>query len=294
MVNVVPGNESNKTSFVCGICEKNLKTSQALAMHTAWCKSKAETNFVSNNNTRIAFNQTINAIKREKNDEKIVKSVIEKFVVDVEASEFAQFPDKRKSYTLKEKVDALIDLNDGMIPSDAAFKYNVHKSMITRWKAKENEIYGKYGKSKKAHFYRKCRRNDKHKATFSRLYENFCEARKKGLQVNFDWLYVRANQTHLEQKSNAERLPKSTTVYFLRRHKIRLLCVQRKRQVDVKKSTPALMKWHSNLPEKLSNLAVVSPPMIKNGVNFLLTKGLMLTKSHFLLPSKANERTKSQ
>ena len=229
LVNVVPGNEGNKTNFV----------SQALAMHTAWCKSKAETNLVSNNSTRIAFNQTINAIKKEKNDEKIVKSVIEKLVVDVEASELAQIPDKRKSYTLKEKVDALKDLNDGMIPRDIAFKDNVHKSMTTRWIARENEIYGKYGESKKAHFFRKCRRNDKHKTMFRRLYDKFCEARKKGLQVNFDWLYVRANQIHLEQRPNAERLPKSTIVYLLRRHKIRLLCVQRKRQVDVKKNTPA-------------------------------------------------------
>ena len=106
LVNVVPGNDSNKTNFACGICGKNLKTSQPLEMHTTWCKSKVETNLVSNNNTRIAFNQTINAIKKEKNDEKIVQSVIEKLVVDVEASELAQIPDKRKSYALKEKTDA--------------------------------------------------------------------------------------------------------------------------------------------------------------------------------------------
>ena len=37
-----------------------------------------------------------------------------------------------------------------------------------------------------------------------------------------------------------------------------------------------------------------SPPMTKNGVDFLLTKGLMLIKSHFLLSSKANECAKSQ
>ena len=161
LVNVLPGNEGNKTNFVCGICGKNLKTSQALAMPTAWCKSKAEKNLVSNNNTRIAFNQTINAIKKEKNDEKIVKSVIEKLAVDVVASELTQIPDKRKSCTLKEKVDALNDFNDGMIPKDVAFKHNeMITSMITRWKAKENEIYRKYGESKKAHFFRKCRRND--------------------------------------------------------------------------------------------------------------------------------------
>ena len=251
LANVVPGNEGNKTNFVCGICGKNLKTSQPLGMQTTWCKSKAETNLVSNNNTRIAFNQTINEIKKEKNDEKIVKSVIEKPVVDVEASELAQIPDKRKSYTLKEKVDALNDLNDGMIPRDVGFKYKVHKSMKTRWKAKEKEIYGRYVESKKADFFRKCRRNDKHKAMFSRLYDKFCEARKKDLQLNFDWLYVRANQIHLEQRPNVERLPNSTSVYFLRRYKIRLLCVQRKRQVHAKKNTPAQMKWHSNLREKL-------------------------------------------
>ena len=196
-------------NFAWGICGKKLKTPQALAMHTAWCKSKTETNLLSNNNTRIAFNQTINAIKKEKNDEKIVKSVIEKLIVDVEASELAQILNKRKSCTLKEKVDALNDQNDGMIPRDVAFKHNLHKSMITRWKVKENEIYEKNGESKKAHFFRKCRRNDKHKAVFSRLYDKFCEARKKGLQVNFDWLYVRVNQIHLEQRSNAGKLPKS-------------------------------------------------------------------------------------
>ena len=52
-----------------------------------------------------------------------------------------------------------------MIPRDVAFKHNLHKSMITRWKVKENEIYEKNGESKKAHFFRKCRRNDKHKVT---------------------------------------------------------------------------------------------------------------------------------
>ena len=30
-----------------------------------------------------------------------------------------------------------------------------------------------------------------------------------------------------------------------------MLCVQRKRQADVKKQTPIVMKWHSNLRDKL-------------------------------------------
>ena len=47
LVNVIPGSEGNKTNFVCGISGKNLKTSQAVAMHTAWCKSKTEMNLVS-------------------------------------------------------------------------------------------------------------------------------------------------------------------------------------------------------------------------------------------------------
>ena len=57
-----------------------------------------------------------------------------------------------------------------------------------------------------------------------------------------------------------------------------------------------LQRWWNSIwicVRNLSNLAVVTPPMVKNGVDFLLTKGLILIKSHFLLLSKANERTKS-
>ena len=73
-----------------------MKTSQDLAMHTAWCKSKVETNLVSNSNTRIAFNQTVNAINKEKNDEKIIKSVIEKLVVMSKLVNLHRFRTKEK------------------------------------------------------------------------------------------------------------------------------------------------------------------------------------------------------
>ncbi|XP_065665464.1 uncharacterized protein LOC136086894 [Hydra vulgaris] len=152
---------------------------------------------------------------------------------------------KRKSYTLKEKVDALIDSNDGMLSRDVAKKYNVHKSIITRWKSKEKEIYNKYNENKKNALFRKCRRGDKYKALFNKLYDKFSEERKKELKVNFEWLYVRANQIQLQQSPNADRLPKSIVTHFLRKNKIRMLCVQRKRQADVKKQTSILMKWHS-------------------------------------------------
>lgn len=138
-----------------------------------------------------------------------------------------------------------------MLSRDVAKKYNVHKSMITRWKSKEKEIYNKYNENKKNALFRKCRRGDKHKALFNKLYDKFSEAREKRLKVNFEWLYVRANQIHLQQSPNADRLPKSIVTHFLRKNKIRMLCVQRKRQADVKKQTLILMKWHSNLREKL-------------------------------------------
>ncbi|XP_065642725.1 uncharacterized protein LOC136074348 [Hydra vulgaris] len=123
--------------------------------------------------------------------------------------------------------------------------------MITRWKSKEKEIYNTYNENKKNALFRKCRRGDKHKALFNKLYDKFSEARKKGLKVNFEWLYVRANQIRLQQSPNADRLPKSIVTHFLRKNKIRMLCVQRKRQADVKKQIPILMKWDLNLRKKL-------------------------------------------
>ena len=207
-------------------------------MHEFWCKNKLSHTDIAQTDKdpkSMSLDQMIDGKNKYDNIEKTVKSVLEKLVTDVEANELPKIADKRKSYSLKEKVDALNDLNDGMLSRDVAKKYNVHKSMITRWKLKEKEIYNKYNENKKNALFRKCRRGDKHKALFNKLYEKFSEARKKGLKVNFEWLYVRANQIHLQQSPNADRLPKSIVTHFLRKNKIRMLCVQRKGQADVKK-----------------------------------------------------------
>ena len=55
---------------------------------------------------------------------------------------------KYKLY-LEKKVDTLNNLNNEMLPRDVAFKYSGLKSMITRWKAKQNNIYRKHSESKK-------------------------------------------------------------------------------------------------------------------------------------------------
>lgn len=46
---------------------------------------------------------------------------------------------------------------------------------------------------------------------------------------------------------------------FLKKHKIRMPCVQSIRQTDVKKQIPNLMEWHSNLREKLIKFASGKP-----------------------------------
>lgn len=62
-----------------------------------------------------------------------------------------------------------------MLKRDVAKKYNVHKSMVTRWKSQEKQIYGKYSEDK---LLTKYRRGDKHKALFKTLYDMFTEAKK--------------------------------------------------------------------------------------------------------------------
>ena len=123
--------------------------------------------------------------------------------------------------------------------------------MISRWKKKEDALFKKAAETNRLELLTKCRRNDKHKTLFRKLFEKFNDARSKELRVNFEWLYVRANKIHLELTPNADRLSKSTITYFLRRNKIRMLRVQKKRQTDVKKPIPEFMKWHGNLREKL-------------------------------------------
>lgn len=276
LVNVVPGANEADGQFTCMVCAKTLKTSQALSMHEFWCKQKSsDANLDQHKDSPSAgLHQMINGNNNNKDVEKTVKSVLDKLVADVEAADLPKIPDKRKSHTLDEKVNALNDLNDGMLGRDVAKKYNVHKSMVTRWKANEKLIYSKYSEDKKNKLLRKCRRGDKHKALFNRLYDKFSEARKKGLKVNFQWLYVRANQIHLEQHPDADRLPKSTVIHFLRKNKIRMLCIQRKRQVDVKKEMPKLMKWHSNLREKLVKSASDKPTYDRKWGRFSPSKRL--------------------
>nr|XP_047139036.1 uncharacterized protein LOC124814961 [Hydra vulgaris] len=240
-------------------------------MHEFWCKNKLSHTDIAQTDKdpkSMSLDQIIDGENKYNNIEKTVKSVLEKLVTDVEANELPKIADKRKSYTLKVKVDALNDLNDGMLSRDVAKKYNVHKSMITRWKSKVKEIYNKYNEKKKNALFRKCRRGEKHKALFNKLYDKFSEARKKWLKVNFEWLYVRANQIHLQKSPNADRLPKSIVTHFLRKNKIRMLCVQRKRQADVKKQTPILMKWHSNLREKLIKSGSDKPTYNKKWARF--------------------------
>ena len=182
LVNVVP-KEKEDNLHECIVCKKTLKTSQALSMHEFWCKNKLSDKVEYEKDPKsIRLNQ-MNDGKKYDNIEKTVKSVLEKLVTDVEVKELPKVADKRKSYTLKEKVDALNDLNDGMLSRDVAKKYNVHKSMITRWKFKQREIYKIYNESKKNMLFKKCRRGDKYKALFNKLYKKFNEARKRDLKL---------------------------------------------------------------------------------------------------------------
>ena len=146
-------------------------------MHEFWCKNKLSHTDIAQTDKdpkSMSLDQIIDGKNKYDNIEKTVKLVLEKLVTDVKIA------DKRKSYTLKEKLDALNYLNDGMLSRDVAKKYNVHKSMITRWKSKEKEIYNKYNENKKNALFRKCRRGDKHKALFNKLYDKILRNKKKG------------------------------------------------------------------------------------------------------------------
>ena len=92
------------------IVKKEFKTSQALSMHKHWCNNLHHR--TSPGRPPIDFERKNDT--RSENFSMIAKSVVTKLIVDVEANEHQNLPDKRFSYAIKKKVEVLNDLNDGM------------------------------------------------------------------------------------------------------------------------------------------------------------------------------------
>ena len=117
------------------------------------------------------------------------------------------------------------------------------------WMQSETEIADDGVASQHRKLFKKNGRSIKHDKLFKRLYEQFQNARSKGMKVSFSWMYTEACIISNELDPNTKHLSKSVLVSFIRKYNIKLRRVQRKKRVDKTNFAPQIMKWHCTLRE---------------------------------------------
>ena len=84
---------------------------------------------------------------------------------------------KRKSYDFSYKMDVINELDAGICAEDVAFKMNINKSFVSKWKDARKTIIDNAASSH-LKLLKKGRKSKKHNALFERLIVKFRAARK--------------------------------------------------------------------------------------------------------------------
>ena len=79
----------------------------------------------------------------------------------------------------------------------------------------------------------------------------------KGGKVSYSWLYTKASIIHEELRPDANRLPKTVIVSYIKKYNIKLRRVQRKKKS--KRLWRLQLKWHCTLREGLIKYGSQSP-----------------------------------
>lgn len=157
------GNIEKPVGFECTSCKKLLKTKQALSMHVAWCSPQQKKGSKPNHHTKITFTDSKQKQNNDISSDVVV--VVKSLIKTIEGNDSVPEKKKRLSYSNDYKANVLDD-NNGMRHTDAARKYNINRSLVTKWKSHEK-------------LFKKNRRGVKHKALFTQLFERFSVARKR-------------------------------------------------------------------------------------------------------------------
>ena len=125
---------------------------------------------------------------QERTDEMEVHVLLKELVTEVEKSERPKDgrrgADKRKSYSYSFRMDVLNEIENGMAPVDAAFKFRVSEASVSKWQKDKKNILAKAADQHMRNF-RKGRPSTKHDALFQKLLGRFRTTRAKGRMVSF-------------------------------------------------------------------------------------------------------------
>ena len=130
----------------------------------------------------------------------------------------------RKAYSAKFKLRVLEEVMDKGPTDydiDIAEKYGIEKSLIPKWMKKYDDLENAVASEVSADC-KKLRRRDKHQELYTRLYQEFDQARRKGRRVSFKWIHVKARNIHKAIKGPEARLGRHIVSNFIRRYNIKL------------------------------------------------------------------------
>ena len=157
----------------------------------------------------------------------------------------------RKSHPAVFKAKIIHQCQPGVSEYEIAAKYGISQSLVSKWiKQKDSIITAATIRHKK--LFAKQRPSRKYLELYRVLLERLKEARAKGLQVNFNWLWSKARTIYREQTNDDNKIVKKHVITtFLRRYNVRMRSRQRNRTKPKEAYRDDLMKWHSVTRERL-------------------------------------------
>ena len=98
----------------------------------------------------------------------------------------------------------------------------------------------------------KIRPATKYITVYRELLKTFKEARRKGFQVDFNWIWSKARVIYQNQIDDQDaQLKQHVVTSFLKRFNIRMRAKQRNRKMTKESFRQALLKWHLDVRERL-------------------------------------------
>ena len=156
----------------------------------------------------------------------------------------------RKSITNGFKARAIAAVASGEKPIDAAKKFNVNRSQISKWLKNKDVINKAAVKENKQLF--KVRPTVKYNTLHDELEKLFLDARNKGHRIDFNWLWSKARMIHRKQQQDPSAdIKKHVILSFIKRKHLKLRRVQRNKKTAKEEFRAAIAKWHSTWRERL-------------------------------------------
>ena len=157
---------------------------------------------------------------------------------------------RREQHSANRKAQAIHDYEGGVKQDVIAAKYNVNRSLVSKWCKDKTKILQCAASEHKKNL--KIRPAKKYQEVYACLKEEFKTARSKGHRVNFGWLWSKARNIHrrLENDPNAT-VRKHVITAFIKRNRIRMRARQRNRRQPKEAFRHDLMKWHGTTRERL-------------------------------------------